>query len=238
MFSLMMIDQIRRNNHQYNNDDHSNQKIRVPPPQTYTAWSRRRHLLHHLPAFLNAPLPFLQSLLPLILRGRTLTRSRTQMLHPATHIAVVALGLLLLGIRRGYLLGLRGSRPGNSRTPNAGLAAFHTLLALICWSTIFRSDHHIITSRSRSCFLGFNRLRRASLPLRLWSVRSLFVHLRHACLLFCGNIVSYWRANRAGHSLDSTLHHCSVFSRNARAIRAASSLSSGESTPSITRPRR
>ena len=126
----MMIDQIRRNNHQYNNDDHSNQKIRVPPPQNYIAWSRRRHLLHHLPAFLNAPLPFLQSLLPLILRSRTLSRSRTEMLHPATHIAVVALGLLLLGIRRGYLLGLRGSRPGNSRPSNACLVLFTPCLPL------------------------------------------------------------------------------------------------------------
>src|SRR5437764_744920 len=158
MCSVMMIAQISRNNHQYNNDDHSNQRIRVPPPQNYIAWSRRRHLLHHLPAFLNAPLPFLQSLLPLILRSRTLSRSRTEMLHPATHIAVVALGLLLLGIRRGYLLGLRGSRPGNSRPSNACLAAFHTLLALICWCTIFRSDHHIITSRSRSRFLGLTGL--------------------------------------------------------------------------------
>src|SRR6266700_3021036 len=130
MFSLMMIDHIRRNNHQYNNDDHSNQKIRVPPPQNYVAWSRRRHLLHHLPAFLNAPLPFLQSLLPLILRSRTLSRSRTEMLHPATHIAVVALGLLLLGIRRGYLLGLRGSRPGNSRPPTRAWLLFTLCLPL------------------------------------------------------------------------------------------------------------
>src|SRR5947209_3869266 len=179
----MMIDQIRHNNQQNNKGHHGNQKIRVPPAKINVAWPRRRHLLHLLSAFLYALFPFIQPLLPLILHSRTLAWPGTEMLHAPAHIAVVALGLLLLGISCGNLFGLRGFRPWNSRTPNARLVAFGTLLALTCRCTVFRSDHHVITCRPCSCFLGFNRLRRASLLLRLWSVRPLFIHLRHAYLL-------------------------------------------------------
>src|SRR5437764_1145939 len=97
----ILINKNGQHNNEHNQYYHSDQEIRISPPQGNSARPPRRHLLDFLPTLLLPPLSSLQLLSPLVHhRSPVLIGSCPQMLHAPPHITVHILILLLLGITR------------------------------------------------------------------------------------------------------------------------------------------